>query len=471
MRFLSRLDDDQCQKLHEGTLRILEGTGLIVDEPEGLALLAKAGATVEDNVVKIPPRLVEWALDVAPKEVILYDRDGTPALRCAGDEYSFGVGSDCMNIIDHRTGERRRAVLQDNVNAARVIDVCENYDFMMSMFSPGDVTPEIFDRYQMSAMLNNTSKPIVYVTFDDKEAHGDVTEMAEAVVGGAEALREKPIVCCYKNTLYPLVHNAEAVSTMLDLAGRGLPCIYAPTTQCGTISPMTVLGAVVVAHVGTLAGLVMSQLKREGAPFIAMGWAGDALDMHTMVDIFGWPEYRAVYSALLHWYDLPMWTYGGSTDAKLVDQQASAEAALTLLADACSAGHMIHNIGFMESSFTSSLVQLVLADDMIGWVKAFLKPIEVTDEEMALDVIEEVGPGNMFLKHKHTRRHARDRWQPRVFDRRNYEEWERAGGLDAGQVAAARVDEILAEPNPDPLPVEVRAAIQAVIDKAEARLA
>ena len=104
------------------------------------------------------------------------------------------------------------------------------------------------------------------------------------------------------------MHNAEAVRTLLDLAGRGLPCIYSPVSTAGTVAPMTVLGSTVVVNAGVLAGLVMAQLKREGAPYIAIGWAGEALDMRTMVDIFSWPDHRAVYSSLLHWYGLPMWT-------------------------------------------------------------------------------------------------------------------------------------------------------------------
>jgi trimethylamine--corrinoid protein Co-methyltransferase len=230
-----------------------------------------------------------------------------------------------------------------------------------------------------------------------------------------------------------------------------------------------------------LAGLVMAQLKREGAPYIAIGWAGEALDMRTMVDIFSWPDHRAVYSSLLHWYDLPMWTLGGVTDSKLPDQQAAAEAALTLLADAVSGGHMIHDIGFMESAYTSSLTQVVLCDDIAGWVKAFLRPIEITDEELGLDAIEQVGPGELFLKHKHTRRHARDRWQPQVFDRRSREEWLTGGaggpaaagtngGLDATAVAAARVEQILAGPGAPPLPPAVQAALDGILARAEARV-
>jgi trimethylamine--corrinoid protein Co-methyltransferase len=481
MRFFSRLDDEQCQRLHDATTRVLERTGLIVDEPEGLELLRRAGAKVDGTVVRIGGDLVDWALGVAPRSVTLYGRGGEAALRCGGYEFSFGAGSDCLYCLDHRTGARRRAVLSDVVDAARVQDACEHLDFVMSLFTPSDVTPEVMDRHQMAAMLRHTTKPIVYVTLNDSAAHLDATEMAEAVAGGPDALAARPLVACYKNTLFPLVHNAEAVRTLLDLAGRGLPCIYSPVSTAGTVAPMTVLGSTVVVNAGVLAGLVLAQLKREGAPYIAIGWAGEALDMRTMVDVFSWPDHRVVYSSLLHWYGLPMWTLGGVTDGKLPDQQAAAEAALTLLADAVGGGHMIHDIGFMESAYTGSLTQVVLCDDIAGWIRAFLRPVEITDEELGLEAIEQVGPGGLFLKHKHTRRHARDRWQPQVFDRRSRDEWlaggtggpaaaGATGGLDATAVAAARVERILAGHDAPPLPEDVDAAIDAVLERAEARV-
>jgi trimethylamine--corrinoid protein Co-methyltransferase len=464
--YFTRLTDAQCERLHEATLQVLERTGLIIDDPEALELLTAAGAVVDGTRVRIPAKLVARALASAPREVTLYDRHGEPRLVLAGRRTYFGTGSDCMYCLDHRTGERRRAVLRDCVEAATVTDACENIDFVMSLFTPSDVEASIADRYQMATMLANTTKPIVYITMGDETANADAVAMAEAVAGGERQLRERPFVACYKNTLFPLVHNREAVRTLLDLAGKGLPCIYSPVSTAGTVAPMTVAGSTVVVNAGVLAGLVMAQLKREGAPYIAIGWAGEAMDMRTMVDVFAWPDHRGVYSSLLHWYGLPLWTLGGVTDSKLPDQQAAAETALTLMADAVIGGHINHNIGFIESAFTGSLTQVVLGDDIAGWIKAFIAPVDLSDEALGLDVIDEVGPGGLFLKHKHTRRHARDRFQPAIFDRSTYEDWRRRGGKDATAVAAERVDELLATHRPEPLPASIQAAVDDVVARA-----
>ena len=324
------------------------------------------------------------------------------------------------------------------------------------------------DRYQMEAMLTNTGKPIVYVTLNDERAHLDAMAMAEAVVGGPAALEAKPMIICYKNTLFPLVHNREAVRTLLDMAGRNLPIIWSPVSTAGTVAPMTVAGSVVVVNAGVLAGVVMSQLKREGAPFVAIGWAGEAMDMRTMVDTYSWPDHRGVYASLLHWYDLPMWTLGGVSDSKLPDQQAAAEAALTLMADVLAGGQMIHDIGYLQSAYCGSLAELVLCDDIVGWVKAFTAPVDLSDEALALDVIDEVGPGGLFLKHKHTRRHARDRFFGAVFEHDTLQGWEALGSKDATARAAERVDRILADHRPEPLPDDVRAAVHAVVEQARA---
>jgi len=210
---------------------------------------------------------------------------------------------------------------------------------------------------------------------------------------------------------------------------------------------MTVLGSLVIVNAGVLAGLVLSQLNREGAPFIAIGWAGESIEMRHMFDLFAQPDHRAIYASLLHWYGLPMWTLGGITEAKLPDQQAAAEAALTIMADAVVGGHMIHDIGFMESAYTGSLTQLALCDDIIGWVKSFLAPVEISDELLGLDVIDEIGPSGTYLLHKHPRRHARGRWQPRVFSRESHHAWEEAGSKDATAHAVVEEAERRAPPS------------------------
>ena len=226
-----RLSPQQCGKLHNASLEILERTGVRLFEPEAVEMLRKAGAFIsEDNRVRIPAGLVEKAFSTVPRRVVLCNRHGERVIFLEDHRSFYGPGSDCLHLMDHRTGARRQPVLQDVVEGITVCDALAHIDFVMSLVLPGDVNQAIAERYQMEAMLSYTTKPVVFVTYDF-EGCVDAVEMAEAVVGGPDALRQNPLVACYINVTTGLKHNAEALQKLLYLAGKGLPAIYVPVVS------------------------------------------------------------------------------------------------------------------------------------------------------------------------------------------------------------------------------------------------
>jgi trimethylamine--corrinoid protein Co-methyltransferase len=219
-------------------------------------------------------------------------------------------------------------------------------------------------------------------------------------------------------------------------------------------------------NAGCLAGLVIGQLNRPGSPFITTGWGASALDMRTGLSPYVEPEKQFIAQELAHFYGLPMFAFGGISDAKQVDGQAGAEAALTLLANAQAGSHLVHDMGYLESGLTGSLAQLVVCDELVSWVRSALAPVEITEETLALDVIDEIGPDGQHLDSLHTLRHYRDRWYPQVLDRMGYESWAARGGKDLARIAAERAEVLLKEHEPEPLPEKIRECIQAVVDRA-----
>jgi len=464
-----RLSPDQCQKLHNASLEILARTGARLYDQGAIDLLKKAGASVSDgNRVRIPAGLVEKAFSTVPKRVTLYDRHGQAALYLEEGSCYYGSGSDCLNIIDHRTNERRKAVLQDVVDGITVCDALPHIDFVMSMFLPSDVDVMASDRHQMEVMLNRTTKPIVFVT-NEFSGCVDAVEMAEVVAGGAETLKLHPFVACYINVTTGLRHNEEALQKLLFLAEKGLPALYIPVVVSGITGPITMAGSMASVNAGVLVGLVLSQLKREGAPFIVSGWGGEGLDMRTMVNPYCAPDPKGIAHALAHHYRLPMFGLGGCSESKLVDQQAAAEAALTLMAETLGGANLIHDLGYLESGLCGSLAQLVICDEMVDWLEHMMAPVEISDETLALDLIDEMGPDGEFLSTDHTMEHFRERWYPDVFERGNYEQWQDAGGQSLGERAAERVARILEEHQPEPLPKDVKQQLKAIVRRAEAQ--
>lgn len=464
----SRLTDEQFQKIHSASLDILERIGVRVLDSEAIDLLKKAGASVETgNLARLPARLVEQAFQTAPRKITLYNRLGEPAMSLEGDRCYFGPGSDCLNIIDHRTGERRKPVMQDLIDGVRLCDALPNIDFVMSMFLPSDVNQTIADTYQAEAMLSHTIKPIILVSYG-LDGLVDAVEMAEAVVGGAEALQMKPILTCYINVVSGAVHNQECTQKLLYLAGKGLPSIYIPGSNAGVTSPITMPGAVALDMAGGLLGLVLSQLKREGAPYILSAMDPAALDMRTFVSPYAYTE-RGIIRSVSQRYRLPTFALSGCSDSKLVDQQAAAEAALTLMADVLMGGNIVHDLGYLESGLTFSFVQLAICDQMVNWVKAFFSPVEVNEETLALDVVEQVGPGGQYLKHKHTRGHFREHWYPDLFERGSYADWLQKGGQSLAERAAVRVQKLLDEHQIESLPADIKGKLSEIVRRAETR--
>jgi trimethylamine---corrinoid protein Co-methyltransferase len=429
--------------------------------------LKKAGAFVaEGNRVRIPTGLVEKALSTVPKRVTLYDRYGKRGLYLEDCRCYYGVGSDCLHIIDHRTGERRPAVLRDIEEGIRLCDALPHVDFVMSMFHPSDADARIVDRYQMEVMLNNTAKPIVFVT------HGlsgcvDAVEMTEVVSGGPEKLHQRPSIACYINVTSALVHNQEALQKLLYLSDKGLPFTYVPVTTGGMNGPVTPAGAIALNNAGMLIGLVLSQLRREGTPFIAPAMGIGSLDMKSMVCVYLDADFRGLAAAMAHFYGLPCFGYGGVSESHMVDQETSAEAAITLFHDTLFGANLIHDLGFLDGGLTGSFVQVVICNEIIEYLEHLTASIDISDETLALDLIDEMGPTGQYLGHRHTMAHFRKIWIPDLFVRNSYSSWETAGSKNFTKRATERIEKILEEHKPDPLPDDIVQAVNSVVKRAE----
>jgi trimethylamine--corrinoid protein Co-methyltransferase len=468
---LRALTEEQKALLHDASLEILQRTGLRFYHSKALNLFESAGVEItDDNLVRIPPERVEWALETAPKRVAIYNREGDLAMVLGGDRSYFGVGSDCRYIYDLDTGHRREALLSDVVDGVRLVDALPNLDFVMSMFLPTDAPEETYERYQMEIMLTESIKPIVFVGLAQSSTV-DSLEMAAAVAGGFAHLADRPFVINYVNPTSAFKHDKEAVGRLLFAAKRNMPTIYFPGLSRGMTAPMTVAGAMALSNAAQLAGLVLSQLRCEGAPFIRSAAGGGTLDMRTMVGSYAAPDGGPYGWDMAHHYDMPIFGTGGCSDAKVFDAQAATEAALSLFANAVSGANLIHDIGYLDCAMTGSLELVALCNEIVGWLRRYLRgPLEITEETLALDLIHEVGPDGSFIESRHTLRHCRDDWVPTLFDRRDYRTWAAAGSSTLYQRANKLVWEMLATHEPRPLPTASESRIKIIVQRANAAI-
>jgi len=227
----------------------------------------------------------------------------------------------------------------------------------------------------------------------------------------------------------------------------------------------------VQANAEALSGLLITQLIREGTPVIGAGGIL-FMDMSKGLISYAAPEFMlamTAFSEMYHFYKLPIFSFSGCSDSKSFDQQAAAEGAIWMIITALGGGNLIHDVGYIESGLTASYNQLVSMNEVAGLVKRFMRGVELSKETVALDVINQIGPGGQFLDHSHTYQHFRSNWVPELFDRSAREDWERDGKLTVADKATAKVQKIFETYQPELLPDSISKSLDTIIQNAENR--
>jgi len=371
----------------------------------------------------------------------------------------YGTGSDAIFTLDLETGQRRRTVLNDAANFARLVDGLENMSFAMSMANPEDVPIEDIYVYVFAEMVKNTNKPIVFIADSGRDIV-KIYQIACQVAGGEDALQKKPFVLNYSEAISPLRFPENVMEKLVFCAQKRIPICLPSGSNAGGGAPVTLAGAMALGIAENLVGLVVHQLAGKGSPFL-FGPNVSVLDMKSTVVSYGAPEWSLSQAALADMrdeiYGLPIWAFAGASDAKVMDAQAGAEAMFSIINAMLSRSNLIHDVGFLEYGSTSSLEMVTMADELVAMSQFFAGGIPVNDETLALEVIERVvsgGPGSMFLMDDHTFEHfMQAQFLPKLLDRSRYDSWEEAGAMDLYKRCNAEAKRIISEhefaPKPD----------------------
>ena len=467
------LTEDQIKEIHVASLEILETVGVRVLDDEGISLLKNAGCRLaKDNIIQIPNWLVEESIRSAPSRISIYNRKGKDVMHLERNKVHFGLGTDLINTYDLKTGELRPSALQDVVNAATVSDYLEDIDFIASYALPHDVPTNTMYIECFKAMVENSVKPIFF-TAAGKEDLSVIIELASTVAGGEPLLREKPFLIHYSEPTSPLSHSRGAVQKLLLCAEKGIPICYTPGMLSGGSGPVTLAGVITLANAEALSGIVLHQLRAKGAPIIS-GFVATTMDMRTSIFSYGSPEFRLTHAAcsdLYHYYGIPVWGTAGCSDAHCFDPQAAMEATATILTAALEGANLVHDIGYLGQGMIGHPAMIVMCSEIISYVKRMIGGFEISGNFLGLDVIRQVGPGGNFLAEDQTVKfHRSEHWRPKFLNRRNLEMWTSKGKKTYGEVTVQKALDILETHKPEPLPDDVRQALQGITRKAEKSL-
>lgn len=310
---LTLFSDHDLEMIHDATLEVLEYAGLYVQSQDAMEIYEGGGCIVdkENNIVKIPAHMVEDAIRTAPKKVFLAGRDPKHDIILESGRVNFCPFGEGIMVIDPYTGEYRKSTKRDKGNVAKLVDALDQYDMLENTVAPRDVPPEVQSLHSYEVTVSNTTKHVPQPCHDKRSAQ-ILIEMAAAVAGGKEKLKDRPIVSGCTCPQSPLTISAGCADPIIEYARANLPQNILSMALAGATSPVTLAGTLVTHNAEVLGGIVLAQLTRKGAP-VMYGSSTSIIDLKQLTATVGCPELGMISAAvakLAQYYLLPSYVAG-----------------------------------------------------------------------------------------------------------------------------------------------------------------
>lgn len=467
---LKMLSEELVERIVSQAIGILERVGVSVENEEVLGLLAGSGATIDDGKGRayLPEELVRKSLEMAPSSIKIYDRQGDLKLDLTGDRVHFVPGSAALYVLDSETRRPRKAVAEDYVNYAVLVDYLPNLSAQSTAVVPSDVPEAIKDGYRLYLSLLYGEKPIVTGTFA-KEGFLPMFEMLVAVRGGQEELAQKPLAIFDICPSPPLKWGEWGCQSLMDCATNQIPCELVPMPLAGATAPVTLSGTLVQHTAEGLSGVVISQAVKPGAPVI-YGGSPAIFDMREGTTPMGAIETLMIDSAYIQigkHLNLPTHSYMGLSDSKTLDSQSGLESGIGTVLAALVGVNLISGAGMLGLENCQSLEKLVIDNEICGMALRLVQGVVQRDENMAEGIVKECIEKGELLSHPHTLRWFREELllPGSVVDRKEIREWEREGGKSSEDRARTEVERILAAHTPAPLVEDVKKELTGMMER------
>jgi trimethylamine--corrinoid protein Co-methyltransferase len=455
----------ELETLKEGTLRLLDEVGVHFPSRRALEIFSDHGARVdmETELVRIPPDLVEKAMSTAPRSFVLGGREERFDLTLDGN-CSYLCTDGCgVHVIDLETREPRPSRKEDVARMARVCDALPLVSFLWPLVSAQDYG-RTAPLHECHAGLTNTLKHVRGGTTVFPQLAHYVVDMATVVSGSEEERRRRPPICANICTIAPLAQDSSGIETALVYAEAGIPTSFMAMPTMGSTSPATALGALVLGDAEVVSAMVLMQLAYPGAP-VFHSISASLMDPRTggyICEISSPVHLLAVQ--LAHAWRVPSLGGGSlSSDASDVGWQSGSAAGLGAAQIPLCVGEVCGYMGMLGGSMVLYPEQVILDHETCQAAYDLLHGFEFDAADMALDVIQDVGPRGHFLTQKHTRKRIRDfRLSPLLRQKRP------DGGLrDPRHVALEEFKRINDTHHPLPLPQEVLTELARILEAAE----
>jgi trimethylamine--corrinoid protein Co-methyltransferase len=386
------------------------------------------------------------AVASTPKEFTVYGRDHSYELKYGQGTFVNQSVPGEAQWIDPVSKTRRGATLEDLEKCLHVADALPHIDIVGSMVQPAEIPVEIRDLTLYAEMLKRTRKPVRAWVYSRTSAKY-IVELFQVVAGGLDALRAHPQAEFGFEPISPLILPGDPLDTAIEFARAGVPITVGPMPQAMATAPVTLAGAMAKGHAEVLATLVILQAVSPGVPFIYFN-CPHIMDPRTASLVFGSPEqaiFGVMATQMAKHYGFPVGVNVGLTDAKLPDAQSGFEKGMTLLLGVLAGADVFGGMGIAGCDQGFSLPQLVIDDEIIGFIKRVFSGADVDASTTLVDLVDRVGIGGSFLTEDHTLMNWRSQfWIPTLCDRSSWDSWMGVGGKSAFERAVEKQEAILA---------------------------
>ena len=450
------LSEEDVKRIHAHSLDVLVNVGIDFKTPRALEILEEKGCKVDydRSWASIPPELVEWAIQQAPRNVLLAARDPERDVLLDGSCSHHTTDSQGTQAIDFETGEVHDSGSDDLKRMLRFADALDKAEIVNVTVSASDIPAHLRTIYHFAQAFTLTSKHIRTGVLNAQQVPF-LVELVKAVTGSNDF---RPIFSTVDCTISPLMHDGPMTEACIELAKLNVPIMVYPMPLAGGTSPVTLGGAMLMHNIEFLSGLVLFQCVNPGTPII-YGTGASQLDMNTGRYGGSADGYSVGVSAinLARFYNLPANLWGMSTKSKQIDAQYGYEAlAGTMLAYLAGADE-IYSLGLLGAAQILSLDKMVLDNHIIHQIEAMLKPVIVDEAHLQVDLIKQVGVGGEFLTKKATMQYTRQEYIPM---------WP-PHGTDLMELIHTEAQEILDNHPPPPLPAGAEERVQEILEEAD----
>ena len=468
---ISVIDEKAIQDIQVATLDLLQRTGLKVDSQAIQDAMEKHGCKIdrEAGTIHFPKELVEKAIAIAPKKFILGGLDPANDMLLGEGKQYLATDGQGVYIRDLETGLRRSSNMKDLVDLAVVSNQIDSINMFWPSISGLGVPDEVRTLQELTEVYRVLGKHFQSDVYTP--AHVPFfLEALETILGSKEKIRERSIfsvVCC---SVSPLSYEPEMLEATIELTSYGIPVVLLPMPITGATSPASLFSTILLNNVEVIGGLTILQTLSPGARVI-YGSAPSILDMKSALFAVGAPEEGLLNAACVQIgksYGLPTFGSTMATDAKEPGIQAAMEKSVAGLTVWLAEPDVLCGIGLLETCQCLSFEQLLIDDEIFGYIRRTQQGIRTDSEYLFTELIAEFGSGAEFLTHESTLAMLKkgEFYMPKLANRQAYDIWLESPQKDILHFANCKVREMLGN-RPEYFDQAVADQLRDIVDRAD----